>query len=93
MTDVGVQMNSNRFFSNTECKYYPCKKTDRLNCLFCFCPLYPFENCGGNYSILKNGVKDCSKCLLPHSEKGYDIIIEFLKKNYGSNHEKQKRAG
>lgn len=36
-------------------------------------------DCGGNYTILKNGVKDCSKCFLPHDpKKGYDFVIEKL---------------
>ena len=30
---------------------------------------------------MKDGVKDCSKCNLPHSEKGYDYVIGFLKDN------------
>lgn len=29
--------------------------------------------------MLDNGWKDCSKCFLPHSEKGYDYVINFLK--------------
>jgi len=29
--------------------------------------------------ILENGVKDCSKCLLPHTDYGYDFIINKLK--------------
>jgi len=48
-----------------------------LNCLFCFCPLYDDFDCGGNYTILPNGLKDCSMCLKPHEE---EFIIEQLLK-------------
>ena len=74
-----MYINNYNWFSNIDCKYYPCKKINYLNCLFCYCPLYNYENCGGKYIILKNGKKDCSKCLLPHSQDGYDYIIKFLK--------------
>lgn len=36
------------------------------------------DKCGGNYKILPNGIKDCSNCTIPHSEKGYDYIMEKL---------------
>ena len=44
----------------------------------CYCPLYSFKNCNGNYKILENGIKDCSGCLIPHNN--YDYIIEKLMK-------------
>ncbi len=70
---------SYKFFCNKECEYFPCHKTDNpeeFNCLFCYCPLYMLgEDCGGNYTYLPNGIKDCSSCILPHiKEKGYDHI-------------------
>ena len=74
--------NSYRFFSNRECQYFPChatSKPERFNCLFCFCPLYFFEDCGGNFRTLDSGVKDCTKCLLPHAPKGYDHVVGKLK--------------
>jgi Zn-finger protein len=46
-----------------------------LNCLFCYCPLYDDFECGGNFIILDNGLKDCSACLVPHSE---EFIREYL---------------
>lgn len=73
--------NSYKFFSNKECKYYPCHKTDYddLNCLFCFCPLYSMgENCEGNFKMLSNGIKDCSYCTIPHSADGYEYIMKKL---------------
>jgi hypothetical protein len=69
--------NSYRFFQNIDCQFFPCHSIDTLNCLFCYCPLYNYE-CGGNYTILSNGVKDCSNCDLPHMLNGYDYIIDFL---------------
>ncbi|MGI6072019.1 MAG: cysteine-rich small domain-containing protein [Lachnospiraceae bacterium] len=76
--------NSSRFFSNNACEYFPCHKginEEDFNCLFCFCPIYFKEgDCGGNYRILENGVKDCSDCILPHIPEGYDIIIDRLAK-------------
>lgn len=67
---------SYKFFENKECEYYPCHSgIEKINCLFCFCPLYK-EDCKGNYTILSNGVKDCSNCTFPHREENYDKIIE-----------------
>ena len=73
--------NNHKHFSNLDCKYYPCKDTKELNCLFCFCPLYSFDDCGGDFVVLKNGLKDCSKCLLPHSKNGYEYVINRLMKH------------
>lgn len=73
--------NSYKYFSNKSCQYYPCHNTknpDEFNCLFCYCPLYRTEDCGGNYTILQNGIKDCSNCMIPHSANGYDYIISKL---------------
>ena len=68
------------FFENRECEFYPCHKgIGEINCLFCFCPLY-LTDCGGNFTILKNGIKDCSNCTLPHKRKNYKLIMERLKK-------------
>lgn len=67
-----------RFFSNTSCEYYPCHDFDRINCLFCFCPLYGLD-CGGDFSVNANGFKDCSACTLPHEKDGYDYVISKLK--------------
>lgn len=68
-----------KFFENRKCEYYPCHKNVKgINCLFCFCPLYKLEDCGGEYIILDNGIKDCSNCMLPHGPAGYDIIIRKL---------------
>ena len=70
--------NSERFFVNRECPYFPCHPTadpENFNCLFCYGPLYALgEKCGGNFRWTETGIKDCSACLVPHSEAGYDYI-------------------
>ena len=67
------------FFTNTACEYFPCHPVPEgtePNCLFCYCPLYVLgRDCGGNFTYLENGRKDCSKCLLPHRRESYGDII------------------
>ena len=68
--------NSYRHYKNLACKYYPCHKmesTEVFNCMFCYCPLYFLEECGGNYKI-SSGIKDCTNCIIPHNYTGYDYI-------------------
>lgn len=75
---------SYKYFSNRECEYFPCHKAQDdgfFNCLFCYCPLYTFGDCGGNFTILQNGTKDCSGCLIPHKEGGYEYILEKLRQS------------
>lgn len=67
------------FFSNTDCEFFPCHKTDKpqdFNCLFCYCPLYALgEGCNGNYSYTSDGLKDCKDCMIPHRRENYSYII------------------
>ena len=75
--------NGSSFFRNFECEFFPCHKvsdSDGFNCLFCYCPLYETENCGGNFTINENGAKDCSDCLIPHNPDNYNLIISKLQK-------------
>ncbi len=71
------------FFQNKACEYYPCHEgadPESFNCLFCFCPLYALgDRCGGNFTYLENGVKDCSNCRIPHCRENYGMICEKLK--------------
>ena len=70
--------NSSSFFKNCECEHFPCHKgvnAQEFNCLFCYCPLYSMDNCGGNFIMNKEGLKDCSNCLLPHNKNNYDYIM------------------
>lgn len=70
------------FTQNRGCEYFPCHKVNdenSFNCLFCYCPLYLIQDCGGNYTLLKNDMKDCSNCLLPHKKEGYKYIVSKLR--------------
>lgn len=70
------------YFSHTTCEYFPCHNnadSANFNCLFCYCPLYTLgDKCGGNYVIMENGIKDCSRCLFPHNKENYGKIMEKL---------------
>lgn len=78
----GPEPDSYRFFANRACKYFPCHKgLSDFNCLFCYCPLYPKEDCPGNPRFLKRGggyLKDCSDCTFPHRPENYDAIVRRL---------------
>ncbi len=67
------------FFNHKACEYFPChaiSDSDKFNCLFCYCPLYVLgHRCGGNFTYLPNGYKDCTKCLYPHIPDNYDEIV------------------
>ncbi len=68
------------FFSHKKCESFPCHKgvpEEDFNCLFCFCPLYALgDKCGGNYTYLENGIKDCSNCTFPHHRKNYGRLMD-----------------
>lgn len=72
------------FFQNTSCEYFPCHKCadpETFSCLFCYCPLYALgENCGGNFTYLDNGIKDCSNCLRPHKRENFEAISREMAK-------------
>ena len=70
--------NSYKFYRNSECEYFPCHKvadTQKFNCLFCYCPLYHMAYCGGDFSMLPNGIKDCTDCIFPHLKVVLDEIF------------------
>lgn len=76
--DTGHQYE---FFSHKTCEFFPCHPTEdpeRFNCLFCYCPLYLMEQCGGNYTYTTAGIKDCSQCLIPHCRENYAYIVGRL---------------
>ena len=70
------------FFQNTACEYFPCHKcgdSENFSCLFCYCPLYALgDRCGGNFTYTKDGIKDCSSCLIPHRRENYELMIEKM---------------
>lgn len=84
--------SSYKFYNNKGCHYLPCHKVnnvDEFNCMFCYCPLYFFDECGGNYKD-KSGIKDCLDCLIPHSPKGYDYINQKI---MGANQKRREFNG
>ena len=75
-------MEHYKFTQNRKCEFFPCHRglnEDDFNCLFCYCPLYALgDRCGGNFTYLENGIKDCSKCLMPHRRENYDRVMEKM---------------
>jgi len=75
-------MEHYKFSQNRQCEFFPCHKgmkEEDFNCLFCYCPLYALgDRCGGNFTYLENGIKDCSNCLIPHRRENYDRIMEKM---------------
>ena len=67
---------TNGLYKEKDSICHKCHETNNtLNCFFCYCPLYEEPDCGGEYIILNNGLKDCSACLKSHEE---EFIIEQL---------------
>ena len=64
---------------NLQCEYFPCHKVSDIknfNCLFCFCPLYHIDDCGGSFTYTKNGIKNCQDCIIPHQKENYGSIMK-----------------
>jgi len=86
------------YCQNLNCPYFPCHKgadPATFNCKHCYCPLYfiYWENCGGNFTMLTSGIKDCSKCLLPHSPGGHQYVVGKLKEYLGEMKKEKKEEG
>ena len=79
--------NSARYFENHSCASFPCHKISgdsdgKMNCLFCFCPLYSLNPCPGNpkYIQKENGkIKSCIDCVFPHNIENYEHIMNYLR--------------
>ena len=73
-------MDNSKYFANTACPYFPCHEgadPNDFNCLFCYCPLYALgEACGGTFCYTREGIKDCSRCLLPHRKAGFEHVMQ-----------------
>lgn len=71
------------FFENRDCPYYPCHQgIDRINCLFCYCPMYTFPDCPGNPEWKeKDGKKrkSCAGCTFPHREENAEDVLRILR--------------
>ena len=79
-----MRKNDFNHFQNVDCRYFPCHDTvplEDFNCLFCYCPLMFIGECGGRYTIMESGFKDCSKCTRNHDKdsliKGYISEQEY----------------
>lgn len=69
------------FFQHRDCEFFPCHQGagEEFSCLFCYCPLYFAQgDCGGNWTLTPEGIKDCSNCLFPHRKGNYDAVIQKL---------------
>lgn len=69
---------SSEFFQNKACPFFPCHDSpaEGFSCLFCYCPLYALgKRCGGRFTYLDNGVKDCSQCDFPHRQENYAAVL------------------
>jgi len=90
--------NSDQFFKNVECRFFPCHErigTETFNCLFCYCPLYSLgRDCGGNFEYIgeSGNVKCCSKCTFPHEAGNYDLVIAKLRMIAGNGVECSDRV-
>ena len=75
--------NSDRYFENRDCRYYPCHEgIEEMNCLFCYCPLYHMEACPGDPVFRdRDGrmIKVCTGCTFPHRAENYDRVISLIK--------------
>ena len=81
--DMGlfIMENSFKYFKNEDCPFFPCHSVSGdFNCLFCYCPLFHLEDCGGVYEYVgaNSNVKSCAKCNLPHEPWFYDYIIKRI---------------
>ncbi len=75
------------FFINAACEYFPCHNLpeERFNCMFCYCPLYDAEDCGGQYFYNDKGIKNCRDCIYVHDRDNYPEIIKKIKERlYGT---------
>ena len=78
--------HSYKYFANRDCCYFPCHqglKGEGFNCLFCYCPMNPYEDCLGTPALIQRHdgaiIKDCSGCTYPHEPEHYNVIMEYLK--------------
>ena len=75
-------MDHYKFVQNRDCEFFPCHKGidgEEFNCLFCYCPLYALgSRCGGNFTYLENGIKDCSNCSIPHRRENYGFVMSKM---------------
>jgi len=72
---------SYREFINLKCEFLPCHDLeDWHSCLFCYCPLFLLP-CPGDFTVLPAGTKDCSRCVIPHTASGWDVVQRELERH------------
>ena len=79
-----MRKNDFNHFQNVDCRYFPCHDTvplEDFNCLFCYCPLMFIGECGGRYTIMESGFKDCSKCTRNHDKDSWKFVIARLREH------------
>ena len=85
------------FNQNKACEYFPCHQgadPENFNCLFCYCPLYALgPDCGGNFRYTEKGIKDCSRCMLPHRRENYGYITAKFQEIARRMAEERQRNG
>jgi Zn-finger protein len=61
-------------FINFTCEFLPCHDLEGWHsCLFCYCPLF-LLSCPGDFGVLPSGMKDCTRCVIPHTEEGWAVV-------------------
>lgn len=79
-----MRENDFNYFQNVDCRFFPCHDTvpkADFNCLFCYCPLYHYADCGGTYRISEHNVKDCSKCTRNHDKDSWKYVVGRLRQH------------
>ena len=69
------------YFINKSCEYFPCHdlSPERFNCMFCYCPLYAYDDCGGEFFYNEKVIKNCKDCSYVHDRTNYPAVIRKLK--------------
>jgi len=79
--------NSYKYYENKGCMFFPChpglyKNKGLHNCLFCYCPLFFIDDCGGNFINIDRPdgtvMKDCSPCTKNHGENSHEFVVRKL---------------
>ena len=80
-------------FSHRDCEFYPCHRNadpGPFQLPFLLLSLYFLgRECGGEYRLLDNGVKDCSDCLFPHRPENYDAVVQKLQQKIFKSFDKK----
>ncbi len=87
-------MDNGQDFVNHRCPFYPCHPLDAgdwHSCIFCYCPLY-LLHCEGSYVLLPSGMKDCSRCTLPHEAGGWEVVLGEIGKQLFSPRKENARG-